>query len=828
MEDRNEQSDDGNREPFVRQSGSVPVLRRGCLALSGIRLATVLRRIFPVTMAVSIAVNAASATPGQPDPSFDAGSAIDGQVQGLAIQPDGKVLLWGGFTTVPGGMKPGLARLNPDGSVDDTFTASEVGNVLGIQADHKLLVAALITDSTTNTRLAVVRLGEDGSRDPSYVSQPVVPFDLARFAVRGALQSDGKLILPDGVWGSLHRPARLNADGSVDSTFGAAPLSGVPWGPVLILEPDGRLVVGDYRSGPDGVWGSLTLVRLNADGSTDRSFHPDLGANFVEPVILGGLRQADSKLLLWGKFLDFSRVSHALVRLNADGSVDPTFESTEATVRGVTRAALTADERLLVLGSFAWGDGLARLRNNGNPDDSFLPVPLSVDGFPPLALQPDGGILIAPYMGRDALVRVTADGRRDTSFPAGAGPDGPVGTLAAAPDGSVIVTGGFSNIQGLARSGIARLNRDGRLDRTYPAGSGVAGPGVTWTGLQADGKLVVAGSFEVRAGQTHRTSGVARLRADGSLDESFANPIVTTPWTRVSCAALLPGGSICLGGQFSTVGGLSRTNLARITASGQADPTFAASVLDPDSQPRAMAVQPDGKLLVAGYLLGVLPDRRVAGLLRLEADGSLDTSFTPRVALGSFLRVEADGKILFAGMTWNAEATPTSFLTRLGADGSPDSAFHTFVAPGVGDGSMPVAVQTDGRILLAAWSRVSERPEILRLGPEGEVDSTFAPLVLNGTALALAVGADGRAWVAGQFSQVNDLARAAIARFRTEAEPTLRIVRKITGVLLEWDEADLTLESAGSLPGPFERIPGARSGYAADIASGQHYFRLVR
>jgi uncharacterized delta-60 repeat protein len=134
-----------------------------------------------------------------------------------------------------------------------------------------------------------------------------------------------------------------------------------------------------------------------------------------------------------------------------------------------------------------------------------------------------------------------------------------ISALAVQPDGKVLLVGDFIGVQGGSRNGVARLDADGTLDRTFDPGSGANGP-VMSIAVQPDGRIVIGGSFS-SFNSTPRNN-IARLNADGSLDGSFGAG--TGPDGVVRSIALQPDGGVIIGGGFTTVDGVVRPHVARL------------------------------------------------------------------------------------------------------------------------------------------------------------------------------------------------------------------------------------------------------------------------
>src|SRR5712691_11894734 len=269
------------------------------------------------------------------------------------------------------------------------------------------------------------------------------------------------------------------------------------------------------------------------------------------------------------------------------------------------------------------------------------------------------------------------------------GADRNVKALAVQPDGKIIVGGTFSTLGGggtgtTTRKRIGRLNPDGTLDLSFNPG---ANDVVDALAVQADGKIVVGGFFTTFGGGGSGTSvrnHIARVNPDGTLDTSFdpgANAEIT-------CLAIQADGKILVGGSFTTLGGggtgmVVRNRIARRNPDGTLDTSF-----DPGANDRisTIALQPDGKILVGGNFttLGGGGTGTIARscIGRLNPDGTIDTSFDPgATGRGTHpedstvftIVVQTDGKIVIGGeLTAAGGGTGTAFARSQIARINPD------------------------------------------------------------------------------------------------------------------------------------------------------------
>jgi uncharacterized delta-60 repeat protein len=254
---------------------------------------------------------------------------------------------------------------------------------------------------------------------------------------------------------------------------------------------------------------------------------------------------------------------------------------------------------------------LARLNADGSLDSSFDPGMGANNSVRAIWLQDDGKILIGGQftrvngITRSCVARLNADGSVDTSFNPGSGVGGAffVNAIALQKDGQILVGGDFPSFNGSARGSIVRLNPDGNVDATFDSGNGstLDNP-IIAIALHTDNKVVIAGSFYTYRG-TRRVN-IARLNTDGSLDTSFdpGSAISGGLYNMIQCLVVQRDGKILVAGAFDKVNGVPRRNLVRLNPSGSLDPSFTAEVNNPV---RSIVSQADGNSLIAGGFTAV-------------------------------------------------------------------------------------------------------------------------------------------------------------------------------------------------------------------------------
>ena len=596
-------------------------------------------------------------TDGSIDATFNPGGlGTDGSVYDMLLQPDGRILLTGNFTTVNGTSANKLVRLNADGSVDGTFNAGVGPNgssyTLALQTDGKILVGGTFNSYNGAAAQFVARLQASGTLDPSFSS---AGFTNGPGSYDGvyclALQADGRIVIGGSFAGyggvACTGVARTLASGAVDGSFGLSWLGGDQRVLGLRVQPDGKILFtgAEFVAGPD----DGGVRRALSDGSVDPSYTP-VNMPFYTQYGTNVLLLPDAKIIVCGSFVRIGGLTRrCIARLNSDGTVDPAFYPSTGANGDVTHLLRLPDGRILIGGSFTTYNGverlgIARLLADGSVDPSFLPPAAVALTVKKMAVDASGRIVILGYWTDNGfpydLFRLLPDGQMDPSFTPYAGHDtiltsmtigpdqriyygqslngafrlrrmspervvdptyniiasgGSIGGLNFQPDGKLMVSGGFSQLAGVSANRLKRLNADGTTDPTFFSGLS-SSYSISGMAFQTDGKILVG----LYAANTTMPR-IRRLHADGSLDASFntgTDASHGSSYPQVDCFAVQPDGRIIAAGWFTSFNGASRNSIVRLTSTGALDPTF--DPLTGATYVKCLALQPDGNLLVAG------------------------------------------------------------------------------------------------------------------------------------------------------------------------------------------------------------------------------------
>lgn len=511
-----------------------------------------------------------------------------------------------------------------------------------------------------------------------------------------------------------HAMTVMNADGG-SATINTA-IAVIPGPKVLSLTPS-RRVVGMQDQ---------TLVLIGTDFSSNPT------AEFAGSGITveSATRTSQTSITL---VVDISVNAvvgpRALTVTNPDGgsfTLDQALTLSEplklTAVAPATRGQGAMDQQVALTGSgmqdgaqVSFGDGIAVKQVSCQSDSQLTAV---LDVAPTATL---GGRSVTVTNPDGQTVTVAPVVLNPGFISAGAGPDGAVRSIRRTSDGKIVAAGSFSRIGALARGRIARLNADGSLDASFDPGLGFDGD-VVDVAVQSDGKIIAAGAFTSFDGSP--CGSLVRINADGSLDTIFAAAasIHATPVSRI---ALQADGKLVVAGQ---------TSMLRLNADGSADSGFATV----NRQVTAIVLQPDGRIIAAG-----------AGFLnRYTTGGVEDAALQLGPLTCTALALQSNGKILFGGASGEGGA-----FVRLNTDLSIDPTFSAGQL-----GSMPItalACLSEGKVMAAAaFGGVSA---VFRVASNGTWDTTFSPagggfIQVDGLAATLVPQEDGRVLLGGAFT----------------------------------------------------------------------------
>jgi uncharacterized delta-60 repeat protein len=727
--------------------------------------------------------------PGTIDPTFNPsdhgfnfGNGPNNTVRSCAVQSDGKIIIGGEFTSYNGTAVNHIARLNIDGSLDNTFNSGSGTDqrILSIfmQNDGKIIIGGDFNTYNGTVTNSLARLNINGTIDNSFTSG----LDSNSYIQTIVSQSDGKIIIGgsfikyNGV--VSNNVARLNTNGTRDNSFTSA-LNSTGEIYAIALQSDGKLIIGG-TSTQSGGW-AILIARLNHDGTRDTSFISgfNLTTNYINVETLA--IQSDGKVLIGGAFNNYDGTSvNSIVRVNTDGSIDNSFTSGLGLYTNVITSVIQSDGKIIIGGCFNNYDGItisgiARLNTSGSLDTTFNTNGIGTynNGYVlTIAKQDTGKIIIGggfnTYNGiaSNYIARLNADGSLDNILKTiGTGANGRVGTMAIQSDGKIIIGGDFDGYNGTPAIYIARLNADGSLDTTFVTGTGfkdeiITYPFISTISLQSDGKIIIGGGFTSYNGVA--TNNIVRLNTNGTIDNTFITGTGIDSW--VYSTIIQNDGKIIIGGDFYHYNGTYVNSFIRLNPNGTLDTTFSTGSL----VVRAMALQNDGKIIIGGWVYsssGVPADNY---LIRYNTNGSIDNTFSDGT-IGSDaitnIKIQSDGKIIICGILTKYGGNTINNIARINTNGTLDNTFISGI--GVTYDNATIALQNDGKIIIGGTEILNGLGISFakRLNTNGTNDNTFTTGTgPNDPIQSIAIQSDGKIIIGGDFTAYNGTGRNRIAR----------------------------------------------------------------
>ncbi|MGY3088441.1 putative delta-60 repeat protein [Hymenobacter sp. UYAg731] len=677
---------------------------------------------------------------GQPDAVFSAQTqANTWQIFALREAPGNKlIVLFGDTARVSGQLCASLVRLLPNGRRDSTFASpptplADTGALL-VQPDGSLLVGV---------RTGLMHLLADGSFDIAFFQQYGSQFQgrVGGFVSTLARQADGKLLVGGSFTTVQGQPraglARLLPSGALDTSYQPTLPAGAGCRSLTVQPTDGALLCAyEISSGTNA-----RLVRLlPATGTLDATFQRDQSVIINASSMIGPAIQVQAAggILVsgWWTAAPGGTEERLIIRLTPTGAHDPTWQVSHASPLVQNAASV----QVLPSGQVLVSADSPQLFSTGTPATSVALLGTNgayVPGFTP-ALQKTGHL----------------------------------SSMALQGDGKIIIAGLFTEVNGVAAIGIARLLPTGALDAGFGAGCGTftaLGQYATISplyeplvALQPDGKILVSGLSL----STGSTVDVARLLPTGCLDATFS-PALSLGFVRGM--TLQPDGKVLLTGILEPSGTYTIEGAVRLTATGGHDAAYQLAIGTSFSIQDQLVAQPDGSAL----LLNGANGSPVGVVTRRLASGAPDPAFSSSalfpalpsrpLAFANGLSRDAAGRQLLFGYFGGAGAVTSSGVARLLATGSPDPSFQaTLITTGFSPEVTAVAEQPNGRILVGTGTEYG----LQRLLPDGQPDPDFdfTQGPRDGAVRTLLVQPNGAILVSGAFTHVGNQARTGLIR----------------------------------------------------------------
>lgn len=418
------------------------------------------------------------------------------------------------------------------------------------------------------------------------------------------------------------------------------------------------------------ILGSLVVLcattrAFAAPGDLDPSFMPIIVNDYGAPKVLAIVVQPDGKILIGGQFTQVGGQPRVgIARLNADGTVDPTFAAGLRYANAINTIELNPDGNLFIGGNFDWSPDVATIRE--------------------LALLGSSGQLLKDF---------------DLRSPNFLSYSNQIFDIVVEPTGAILVGGQFGYLSNQYVAGLARLGAGGTVE---PLGvsAGLTNPMNTSLQVrsivrQPDGQLLVGGQFVA----TGNRQDLIRTFPDGNVDGTFLN-MGTANGTadQVNTIVAQPNGQFLVAGTFGSLGGTNAARLARLNPDGTVDQNHEPLSLGFAGGALSMRLQGDGKILLGGQFDNVNGSMR-NGIMRLTASFGVDAFYpNPSGINGEVwaIDVDAEGRVLAGGFFTQVAGVSRPTLARLLDESVPNTAPQLS-----GISATPASLNENGSITLS-------------------------------------------------------------------------------------------------------------------------------
>ncbi|WP_177734728.1 T9SS type A sorting domain-containing protein [Flavobacterium inviolabile] len=390
-----------------------------------------------------------------------------------------------------------------------------------------------------------------------------------------------------------------------------------------------------------------------------------------------------------------------------------------------------------------------------------------------------------------ATVTIVVSRANESTLPANVRANNLVRNIGQQNTNKIIIAGHFSTYNNISKPYIARLNTDLTLDPGFSYTGNQGGNGLA---IQSDNKIIVVSTNSVFSSTT---SCVTRLLPDGGVDPGFnvggvgtAGMSGRTNHNGYACA-IQSDGKILVGGDFYSYNGVQKEGIVRLKTDGTLDPTFNPTELNTYywAIVQSILIQPDGKILLLGSFSSPVAGTTVKNIIRLNANGTLDSSFFAGDTIGSIsyndlnvsifgpltkMVLQADGKIIVVGGFTKYNGTNVKCIVRLLNNGQIDPNFNITMGVERGINDILLEPGTNKIIIAGEFTTFNGNPvkKMIRLNPNGALDSTFSigegttdlPGITNNYIKALKLQSDGKIIVGGKFLTFNGLPAGNITR----------------------------------------------------------------
>jgi len=714
-------------------------------------------RICAIIYFFGICFNAFSQT-GAIDPSFSAGEVLaglnPGKIYALTTDSSGAVLIAGDFTSIGGTNRGMIAKLDSSGKLMSSFGTGTGANgpirAMVVQTDGKILVGGEFTSINGTARNRIARLNSDGSLDTTF--NPGSGANGTVFAIATtsySYYSSGIII--GGDFTSYNgtgrgRVALLSTSGSLNTSYlNSSGANGTVYSIAGSTSYSYFSGSGLYFGGAFTTFNGQTrkrIAKLDYNLNLDSSFYMSSGPN--GPVYCISLIQngfSGTSLLVGGEFTEFNgyiRGNLALLSSSYSFSSASNLDQFfDVWTDGAVRTIANPSQYYSSTQNIYIG-GDFQMVNGASRKRIAKIVTSSYSGYPASGLQ----------------------GNIDATFNPDPGINARVSTVAYLSDSRMLVGGEFSAIQSVTTPSIARL--------LGAYGANIPTAPTTISAQPASSTQVIvtfSGSSYASSYQIERSENQSTWTQVGNSSSPYFDQGLTPSTTYYyRTRGVNYNGS----GAYSSVASCA-TDGNVWYGPGSLDPNISTN-LSINGAVNAFAVQSDGKIVIVGEFTQVnsVSKNRIA---RLNSDWTLDTAFATGTGADSSIysvALQSDNKVIISGYFSNIHGISTKYIARLNADGSLDGSFN----PGLGPDSYArvITIQSDGKIVIGgdfgSYNGMSQE-YLARLNQDGSLDLAFRTTPSSSVYDIKIIG-NGKIIIAGDFSTINGITKSGVALLNTD------------------------------------------------------------
>lgn len=672
---------------------------------------------------------------------FNYGYGANEEVYSIKSQSDGKIIIVGNFTAYNGVSCNRIARLNTDGSIDKAFNiglgANKVVKSAEIQADGKIVIIGEFSSFDNNHRSYIARLKSDGSLDNGF---NVSISGLEEISTIKCLP-DGKILIGAHIGrdseNSGYTVIKLNANGRIDTDFNFNSEYGGKIN-TINLYSDGKILVGrnfnDDRS---------FFVKHTLSGNIDSDFSTiEIKDSQIQSVVL----QGDGSLLVSVQTEENYSVKCSVKKFMPNGYRDFNFNiliglgSPHNQKIGFFAGLISqTDGKLIVYKEelidyhvkkyCIFGINQEGVLDSSFRFDSLAFLQIGINGFNLMTSNEQGEIILAFKSGQsnelksNLILKISSNGKIVDEFKYGIGSNGSIYSLLEQPDGKILVVGDFTCFNGLSQYLVTRLNVDGSIDKNF---------NVNRTNISNLAKHLFYPNYLDRDSDYFDRSfpGENDKYYYERYETSMSSTVTGFGESKILCILLQPDGKILLGGDFKNFNQSNNNYLVRLNSDGSLDTSFNIG-LTLNAKVNSIAIQYDGKILVGGDF-NVEDGIGKNYLVRINSDGTIDNSFDCGLGPNEPVRkilVLSNSRILISGDFYRINNIDCGRVAKLDYTGKLDSKFN--VGKNINSSVKDMILQKNGKIIIIGkfvstnYYRIG-RNNIARLNVNGSLDRSFA------------------------------------------------------------------------------------------------------